>query len=187
MTMAAKSGSPSMASARPTIPVSVPVPAGVEVERVRSAIEMRDAVLNHLEPATIVIKSAAVADYYIEKAPEQKIKKSAMRMSIELTPTPDILAEVGRLKGDRLLIGFAAETQNLAAEARRKLETKNADMIVGNLVSQAGIGFESDDNEVILVTRAYEPVKLAKAPKRELATRILDHALKLRLLLHTTA
>lgn len=168
-------------------PVNLAAPAGVEVVRVRSAAEMREAVLNQLESATIVIKSAAVADYYLENTPAQKVKKMAMRMSIELSPTPDILAEVGRIKGERLLIGFAAETENLVSEARRKLETKNADMIVGNLVSQEGIGFESDQNEVVLVTRSSEPVKLPKASKREVAGWILDHALKLRLALRATA
>ena len=168
-------------------PVSLPAPPGVTVVNVRTAHQMREAVLAHLEPATIVIKAAAVADYYLENMPAQKVKKSALRMSIELSPTPDILAELGRVKGDRLLIGFAAETENLIAEARRKLETKHADMIVGNLVSQEGIGFESDQNEVVLVTRAFEPVKLAKAAKRDLAGGILDQALKLRMVLHASA
>lgn len=165
-------------------PVNLAAPAGVEVVRVRSAVDMRNAVLEHLPAATIVIKSAAVADYYLENAPPQKMKKAAMRLSIELSPTPDILAEVGRIKGERLLIGFAAETQNLAVEARRKLETKNADMIVGNLVSQEGVGFESDMNEVILVRRGADPLALPKASKREIATQILDEALRLRLALH---
>src|SRR6185436_12689113 len=112
--------------------------------------EMRQAVLEHLEPASIVIKSAAVADFHVREVPEQKVKKTAARISLELDPTPDILAELGRKKGDRLLIGFAAETQNLIPEARRKLETKNCDMVVGNLVGSSDTGFESDHNEVIL-------------------------------------
>jgi phosphopantothenoylcysteine decarboxylase/phosphopantothenate--cysteine ligase len=168
-------------------PVALDPPKGVTLVRVRSAREMREAVILNLEPATIIIKAAAVADYYLEHTPSQKVKKTAMRMSLELAPTPDILAEIGRIKGERLLIGFAAETENLIPEARRKLQTKNADMIVGNLVSQEGIGFESDENEVVLVTRSFEPVKLPKSAKRKLAGRILDHALKLRLVLHETA
>lgn len=163
-------------------PVNLGPPAGVAVERVRSATEMRDAVLGHLGEATIVIKSAAVADYYLENTPKQKVKKTAMRFSIELSPTPDILAEVGKRKGDRLLIGFAAETENLVPEARRKMETKNADMVVANLVNQEGTGFESDQNEVVLVTRSGDPLKLPKASKRDLADQILDHVLKLRLM-----
>jgi len=162
-------------------PVALPAPPNVELVKVRTAREMREAVLAHLEPATVIIKSAAVADYHLENVPEQKVKKTAMRMSIELSPTPDILAEVGQKKGDRLLIGFAAETENLVAEARRKMETKNCDMVVGNLVSRQGIGFESDENEVVLVNRAGETVKLSKASKRVIADQILDHLMKLRL------
>ncbi len=168
-------------------PVNLEPPPGVTVERVRSAQQMREAVLKHLPESTIIIKCAAVADYYLENTPAQKVKKTAMRMSIELAPTPDILAELGRVKGDRLLIGFAAETENLIPEARRKLETKNADMVVGNLVSQSSVGFESDQNEVVLVTRDAKPVTLPKASKRDIAGRILDHALKLRLTLHAAA
>lgn len=165
-------------------PVTLPPPAHVEVVKVRTAREMREAVLAHLPPATVIIKSAAVADYHLEHVPEQKVKKTAMRMSIELSPTPDILAEVGQKKGDRLLVGFAAETENLVAEARRKMETKNCDMVVGNLVSQQGIGFESEENEVVLVTRGGETIKLGKASKRVIADQILDHVMKLRLAMH---
>ena len=106
---------------------------------VRTAVEMRDQVFENLEPAGIVIKAAAVADFHLSKVPDQKVKKTAARISLELDPTPDILAELGRKKGDRLLIGFAAETQNLQQEARRKLESKNCDMVVGNLVGGADV------------------------------------------------
>ena len=95
---------------------------------------MRDKVMENLPAAGIVIKAAAVADFHLSKVPDQKVKKTAARISLELDPTPDILAELGRKKGDCLLIGFAAETQNLQQEARRKLESKNCDMVVGNLV-----------------------------------------------------
>jgi phosphopantothenoylcysteine decarboxylase/phosphopantothenate--cysteine ligase len=166
-------------------PVNLPAPYGVTLVRVDSAAAMRDAVMSHLKEATIIIKSAAVADYHVAKPAPQKLKKTAARMSIELDPTVDILAEVGRLKGDRLLIGFAAETQNLIAEGRRKMETKNADMVVANLVTTEGIGFGSDVNEVTLVTRAGEVISLPRASKREVADQIFDHALKLRLALHT--
>src|SRR5205814_6270008 len=117
---------------------------------------MRDKVLEHLEGADVVIKAAAVADFHLSQVPDQKIKKTAARISLELDPTPDILAELGRKKGGRLLIGFAAETQNLPQEARRKLESKNCDMVVGNLVGVSESGFESDQNEVILVLRTGE-------------------------------
>jgi len=168
-------------------PVHLTPPAGALVEHVQSAREMRDVVMRHLDESTIIIKSAAVADYYLENAPAQKVKKTAMRMSIELSPTPDILAEIARKKGDRLLVGFAAETQNMVAEAKRKMESKNADMIVGNLVSQDGIGFGSDENEVTMVMRTGELVKLEKATKRTIASKILDQCLKLRLALHAMA
>ncbi|MEP7361665.1 MAG: bifunctional phosphopantothenoylcysteine decarboxylase/phosphopantothenate--cysteine ligase CoaBC [Acidobacteriota bacterium] len=167
-------------------PVGLTPPPGVEVVRVRTAVEMRDAVMSRLEPATIVIKSAAVADYHVREVPKQKTKKTAARWTIDLDPTPDILAEVGRNKGGRLLVGFAAETQNLLAEGRRKLETKNCDMVVANLVSQEGTGFESDQNEVVLVMSTGENVAIPKDAKRVIADRILDHILKLRLGLHAT-
>ena len=102
-------------------------------------------------------------------------------------PTPDILAEIGQKKGDRLLVGFAAETDHLAEEARRKLESKNCDMIVANLVSQDGTGFDSDENEVLLVLRTGQSIPVPRAPKREIARRILDEAIKLRLTLHAHA
>src|SRR6185436_5422712 len=146
--------------------------------------EMRQAVLEHLEPASIVIKSAAVADFHLSKVPEQKVKKTAARVSLELDPTPDILAELGRKKADRLLIGFAAETENLQQEARRKLASKNCDMVVGNLVGAPETGFESDQNEVILALSTGETIALPRASKREIADRIFDEILKLRLSLH---
>lgn len=165
-------------------PVHLPEPAGVEVEHVQTAAQMHDAVLQHLEESTIIIKAAAVADYHRADAPQHKVKKTAARMSVELDPTVDILAELGRKKGDRLLIGFAAETENLIGEARRKLESKNCDMVVANLVSQEGIGFDSNENEVVLVTRDADPLPVRRAPKKEIAGRILDETMKLRLALH---
>lgn len=162
-------------------PVSLPAPAGVLLVRVRTAAEMRKAVLKHLPEASIVIKAAAVADYFVSRVSDHKLKKTAARISLELDPTPDILAEIGQKKGDRLLIGFAAETDNLVEEARRKLDTKNCDMVVANLVSQEGIGFDANENAVTLVQRTGEAIPLQRAPKREIADRILDQVPKLRL------
>jgi len=105
---------------------------------------MRDKVMENLSGVDIVIKAAAVADFHLTKVPDQKVKKTAARISLELDPTPDILAELGRKKGDFLLIGFAAETQNVQQEARRKMEMKNCDMVVGNFVGGTETGFESD-------------------------------------------
>lgn len=165
-------------------PVTIAPPEGVEVVRIRTAAEMLKAVTDRLPEATVVIKSAAVADYTISNVPAQKVKKTAARMTLDLDPTTDILAEVGKKKGDRLLIGFAAETQNMVAEARRKMESKNCDMVVGNFVNHEGTGFESDLNEVTLVMRTGDVVPLAKATKRALADQILDQAMRLRLALH---
>ena len=165
-------------------PVHIAEPHGVEVVHVRTALDMREAVMEHLAAATIIVKSAAVADYHMSKVPQHKIKKTATRMSLELDPTPDILAELGRKKGDRLLIGFAAETENLLQSARAKLESKNCDMVVANLVNQDGTGFEADENEVLLVLRTGETIPIERAPKREIAGRIFDQVLKLRLALH---
>jgi phosphopantothenoylcysteine decarboxylase/phosphopantothenate--cysteine ligase len=165
-------------------PVSLPEPRNVEVVPVQTAAQMFDAVMKHLDESTIIIKAAAVADYHRANAPQHKVKKTAARMSLELDPTIDILAELGRKKGDRLLIGFAAETENLIAEARRKLESKNCDMVVANLVSREGIGFDSNENEVVLVTRTSDPIQVRRAPKKAIAAQILDETMKLRLALH---
>jgi phosphopantothenoylcysteine decarboxylase/phosphopantothenate--cysteine ligase len=163
-------------------PVNLPPPAGVTMIPVHTAVEMRDAVFQNLEPATIIVKAAAVADFHLTRVPDQKVKKTAARISLEFDPTPDILSELGRKKGDRLLIGFAAETENLKSEARRKLEAKGADMIVGNLVGQES-GFESDENEVVLALRSGELIEIPRASKREIAGKILDQVLRLRLAL----
>ena len=162
-------------------PVSLTPPYDVEVVRVTTALEMRNAVMAHLEASTIIIKSAAVADYHVANVPSQKVKKTAAKVTIDLDPTPDILAECGQKKGDRILIGFAAETQNMVEEAKRKMKSKNCDMVVGNLVSQQGIGFESDQNEVTLVLRTGEVERISQAPKRQIADRILDQVQRLRL------
>src|SRR5579871_3322000 len=102
-------------------PVNLPEPRGMTVAHVKTAAEMRKAVMDRLPEATMIIKAAAVADYHRANPPQQKQKKTSARLSIELDPTVDILAEIGKKKGDRLLVGFAAETENLLEEARRKL------------------------------------------------------------------
>jgi len=167
-------------------PVHIPPPPGVEVVPVRTAHQMRDAIMDRMGESTIIIKSAAVADYYISNVPANKIKKTAARVSLDLDPTPDILAEAGARKGDRLLIGFAAETTDMISEARRKMEAKKADMIVGNFVNVEGTGFESDLNEVTLVLATGETIPVERATKREIAHTILDNALRLRLALHAS-
>ena len=160
-------------------PTALEPPPGVETVRVRTAHEMLDAVLRRFSEATIVIKAAAVADYHVTDVAEHKMKKRGSGITLQLDANPDILAELGRMKGSRMLVGFAAETQNLETEARRKLQTKNCDLIVGNMVGP-GVGFESDDNEVLLVSHEREPIKLQKMPKREVAARILDEIATMR-------
>ena len=167
-------------------PVHIPPPLGVEMINVRTAHEMRDAIVGRMDESTIIVKSAAVADYYVSNVPAGKIKKTAARVSLDLDPTPDILAEIGARKGDRLLIGFAAETSDMISESRRKMRTKKADMIVGNFVNVDGTGFESDLNEVTLVMSTGETIPIARATKREIAHLIFDHALRLRLALHAS-
>jgi phosphopantothenoylcysteine decarboxylase/phosphopantothenate--cysteine ligase len=162
-------------------PVHLPAPPHVEVIHVVTAEEMRKAVFDRLEPATIIIKSAAVSDYYVADLPQQKRKKTATRLSLELDPTPDILAELGQQKGDRLLIGFAAETENLIEEARRKMTTKKCDMVIANLVNNKGLGFDSDRNEVDILSRSGQVVHAGPADKGEVAERILDQVATLRL------
>ncbi len=160
-------------------PVQITAPAGVELVNVTTASEMHAAVLAHLEPATIVIKSAAVADYRVQHEAPHKLKRTAGPMTLTLEPNADILAEVGQRKGHRFVVGFAAETENLLDYARRKLESKNADLIVANLVNSSLTGFDSDQNDVTLVTRAGD-IPLGQASKRELAGQILNHILRLR-------
>jgi phosphopantothenoylcysteine decarboxylase/phosphopantothenate--cysteine ligase len=164
-------------------PVELAAPRGAKVVRVNTAAQMREAVLEHLEWASVIVKAAAVADYYLSQVPQQKMKKTAGRLSLELEPTPDILAEVGRRKGDRLLVGFAAEAGDPVAEARRKLAVKGCDMMAANRVDREGVGFGSDDNEITLVLSTGEVIPLGRASKRELADRIFDELLKLRLAL----
>ena len=162
-------------------PVTLSPPHQVELVPVRTAQEMRKAVMERLDESTIILKCAAVADYYLAEVPQQKLKKTAARFSLELEPTPDILAEVGQRKGDRLLIGFAAETQNLLDEARRKMSSKNCDMLVANLVNREGLGFESDRNEVEMITSTGPVVHAGPSNKAEIAERILDQITTLRL------
>jgi phosphopantothenoylcysteine decarboxylase/phosphopantothenate--cysteine ligase len=166
-------------------PVTLKPPQGVRVVFVQTAQDMRQAVMDHLPEATIIIKTAAVADYYAAEIPKQKLKKTATRLSLELDPTPDILAEVGRKKGDRLLVGFAAETDNLLEEARRKMTQKKCDMLVANLVNRKGLGFESDQNEVDIIMQTGQVVHAGPADKSEIAERILDQVAVLRLHLHS--
>jgi phosphopantothenoylcysteine decarboxylase/phosphopantothenate--cysteine ligase len=163
-------------------PVSLPTPHGVERVDVETALEMRDAVLGALPRATIAILAAAVADYTPARAETVKIKREKKdELSLELVKTPDILAEVVSKRGARTVVGFAAETNDLLANARAKLARKGCDLIVANDVSRADIGFDVDRNEVVIVgPRADDVRELAFAPKLEIAGRILDRVLEVR-------
>lgn len=158
-------------------PTSLPPPDGVQFVDVRTAEQMAQAVLARLEEATIVIKAAAVADCRPVTAAAQKIKKGGGKLSLDLEPTTDILAEIGRRKGRRLVVGFSAETERLQANARKKLEEKDVDLMVANDVTQ-GV-FDSDYNTAVLITRQ-GATELPRMTKAELAGRILDAVAALR-------
>lgn len=161
-------------------PTSLRAPHGVEVVAVRSAEEMRRAVAERVGPATVVIAAAAVSDYRPAAASASKIKKGADGMTLDLVRTPDILQGLGAANGGRVLVGFAAETEDLVANARQKLEGKNLDLVVANDVSAAGAGFGGDTNAVVLLRRDGGRVDVPLAPKREVAERILDEVRALR-------
>jgi len=160
-------------------PTALTPPAGATFVPVQTAEEMREAVLHHLERATIVIKAAAVADYRAKQASSTKIK-GKRDLTLELTPNADILAEVAARRPSAFVIGFAAETNDVAANARAKLERKGIDLLVANDVSQQGIGFEAEDNEVLLLDRWGGARPLPRMPKSDVADAILSHVLALR-------
>ena len=155
-------------------PTSIPVPPNVELVSVQTAAEMIDAVLGRLPEVQVIIGAAAVADYSPKSPSKEKIKKTEAEKSIELVPTKDIMAEVGKRKDKRMLVGFAAETANLIENAKAKIESKSLDFIIANDVSKPGVGFGSDDNEVAIITRSGETQELPRLPKQEIARRILD-------------
>jgi phosphopantothenoylcysteine decarboxylase/phosphopantothenate--cysteine ligase len=157
-------------------------PEGCEVVRVTTAEEMHQAVLENLQHATIVIGAAAVADYRPRRESASKIKKQAGALPLELEPTTDIMEEIGRLKGERLLIGFAAETEDVLANAQRKLRAKNCDLLVANPVGEAaqGAGIDSEENQGWLLSAAGEVTELPRSSKREMARTILERAVAAR-------
>lgn len=159
-------------------PVSILPPGAAELTRVETAEQMRAAVLQLLPQSTVVIKSAAVADFRPKAAAGQKIKRKGP-MTLELEPTSDILAELARAKTSQVIIGFAAETDNVLENARKKLASKSLDAIVVNDVSREGIGFDSDRNAVTIISHD-EVVEVPETSKWEVAQRVLDQAVKLR-------
>ncbi len=159
-------------------PTALKPPSAAEFVPVQTAKEMREAVLAHMDRATIVIKAAAVADFTVRNAAEQKIKRKGP-VTLELEPTADILAEVGAKKGSRIVVGFAAETQDTLENARKKLESKSLDAIVLNDVSRPGIGFDSERNAVTILT-PHSAESIPEMTKWEVAHRVLDAVVKIK-------
>lgn len=162
-----------------TGPTSIPVPARVDVTRVGTAQEMHDAVMELLDGHQIVIKAAAVADFTPEEVRGQKMKKgSGDSMSLALRRTPDILEAIGKRSPRPFTVAFAAETEKLEENAASKLRSKRADLIVANDVSDASIGFDSEENEVLVISADGTSTKIARAGKSSIANRILDIVVK---------
>ena len=155
-------------------PSALPFPGGVRCIGVSTATEMRDAVLDNYEQATVVIKAAAVADYRPSVRAENKIKKHDDTLLLTLERNPDIIAELGKKKGNRMLIGFAMESENLLENAVGKMMRKNMDFIVANLVTKEGAGFQYDTNIVTIISRDGAIEELPLMDKMQVADKILD-------------
>jgi phosphopantothenoylcysteine decarboxylase / phosphopantothenate---cysteine ligase len=160
-------------------PTELKIPEGVDWVPVRATEQMHRTVLERAREANVVIMAAAVSDYRPAAAQDTKIKRGTGGFTLELEPTPDILAELGREKGNRVLVGFAAETDGVAENARGKLARKGADMVVANDVTQEGAGFDADTNIVTLYLRDGREVPLPKMSKLDVANRILDQVLEI--------
>jgi phosphopantothenoylcysteine decarboxylase/phosphopantothenate--cysteine ligase len=165
-------------------PGALDTPAGVRRIDVETALEMREAVLAELPKAEVVIKAAAVADFRAAQTSARKIRKEDLApgagLAVELVRNPDILAEICQQKGDRVIVGFAAESHDVLESARRKLARKGCDLIVANDISAAGSGFDVDTNTVVFVWPDAEAEALPPLPKREVAARLLDRVRALR-------
>ena len=160
-------------------PVSLSCPEGVNFVSVETALEMREALINFFAEAELTIMSAAVSDHRPENLGNLKIKKDKLPDQLKLIPNPDILLELGKLKSSQqTLVGFAAESDDHLDNARKKLEGKNLDWIVVNDISNPTIGFESEKNEVTLLSRKNETFTLPLSTKREIASGILQRIWK---------
>jgi phosphopantothenoylcysteine decarboxylase/phosphopantothenate--cysteine ligase len=162
-----------------TGPTSIPIPRGdMKVVSVKTAAEMRRAVLGHMEGCSVVIKAAAVSDFRPKAVSSQKMKKAEASTSLTLEKTEDILSEIGKKKAG-ILVGFAAETENVVANAQKKLKEKNLDLIVVNDVTKPGAGFGQDTNQVKILFPSGEVKDLPLMSKEEVAQAILDEVEKL--------
>ena len=155
-------------------PTALSCPAGAELVPVTTALQMYEAVMEYFEECSLVVKAAAVADYRPAAEAEQKLKKEASGTALELQPNPDILQELGRRKGARILVGFAMETERAELNAREKLQRKNLDLIVVNDLTVPGAGFAAPTNQVCVINREGQVEELPLMPKEILAHRILD-------------
>ena len=163
-----------------TGPTHLDPPEGIEVITVNTAEEMREAVLNNYREKDMVIKAAAVSDYKPLRKTQEKEKKKGIPITVEMIPTPDILAELGKDKGDITLVGFAAETTDHIANAIDKIKKKNLDLIVVNDVSREDRGFAADSNEVRMIDREGNEEAVPLMSKEDVADRILDRVKRLR-------
>jgi phosphopantothenoylcysteine decarboxylase/phosphopantothenate--cysteine ligase len=163
-----------------TGPTRLTPPPGVRVVPVETAQEMRAAVLEAFPSATVVIKAAAVADYRPARLAETKIRSRQEGLTLALAPNPDILRELSAMKGDRFLVGFAAETGDLLSSARAKLVAKGVDLVVANDVGRRDVGFDVAENEVVLLDDRGGVVEVSRRSKDEVADRILDRVQALR-------
>ncbi|HLC43021.1 MAG TPA: bifunctional phosphopantothenoylcysteine decarboxylase/phosphopantothenate--cysteine ligase CoaBC [Methylomirabilota bacterium] len=161
-------------------PTALMPPLGVTSVSVQTAQEMRDAVLQHLPESTIVVKAAAVADYRPKRQQPSKIRSRQDDLTIELMPNPDILKEIAHQRGKVFLAGFAAEVEDVKSNALAKLKAKGIDLMIANDVSQAGIGFEADENQVLLLDRWGGVVELPRMEKTRVADAIFDRILTLK-------
>jgi phosphopantothenoylcysteine decarboxylase/phosphopantothenate--cysteine ligase len=161
-------------------PTGLTAPAGARLISVTTAAEMREAVLREYGQSTAVIMAAAVSDYRVASVSEKKIKRGKGPLELRLEPNPDILKELGANRNGKWLVGFAAETEELTANAQKKLREKNLDMVVANNVVESGSGFDGDTNIATIVDRTGAVRALPLMSKDELADRIYDHLLALK-------
>ena len=165
-------------------PTALATPAGVRRIDIETALEMRDQVFAELPAATVVVKAAAVADFRPAERSDRKIRKEDLPpdagISLDLVRNPDILAEICREKGDRVVVGFAAESHDVIESARRKLARKGCDLLVANDISIETSGFDADENIVLFLWPGGDLEELPRLPKSEVAARLIDRIEKLR-------
>ncbi len=159
-------------------PVAIPLPAGMETVAVRTAREMLDALESRFEACDMLVMAAAVSDYRVASPIAKKMKKTDAPPTLALVQNPDLLEMFGKKKGRRVLVGFAAETEDMAHNAREKMRRKNLDLICANDVSRSDIGFGGAYNELVIIPRGQEPLHTGRLTKEALADIVLDEALK---------